>query len=50
MIVEKSALGRLEDVHESKGGWREKSDHFFFLVVAKLRGGIGSRRRREQVQ
>ena len=49
VLVEKSVLGRFVDVHVAWGAVGGLSDHF--LVVAKVKGGgVGFRRRMEQVQ
>ena len=48
VIAEKSALCKLVDVHEARGAGLGVSDHF--LVVAKVKGEVGFRRRNEQVQ
>ena len=49
VLVEKSVMGMLVDVHVARGPGGRVSDHF--LEVAKVKGGgVGFGRKKEQVQ
>ena len=48
VLVEKNVQGRLVDVHVSWGAGRGVSENF--LVVVKVKGRVGFRRKMEQVQ
>ena len=48
VLVKKSVLGRLVDVHVAREAGGGVSDHF--LVVDKVKEGVDFRRRKKQVQ
>ena len=48
VLVEKSVVGRMVDVHVVRGAGGGVSDHF--VVVAKVKWGVDFKRRKEQGQ